>query len=64
MSALRAEGGFLPLHDKSPAEAIQARFQVSKKRFKQAVGKLYKDRVIALEADGLRLLGASGAASA
>ncbi|PIQ26908.1 GntR family transcriptional regulator [bacterium (Candidatus Blackallbacteria) CG17_big_fil_post_rev_8_21_14_2_50_48_46] len=46
--------GFLPLTDKSPPEVIQDEFQVSKKNFKQAVGKLYKERRILIEEKGLR----------
>lgn len=43
------------LHDKSPPEAIKATFGVSKKVFKQAVGKLYKQKKIILEKDKIRI---------
>jgi uncharacterized protein len=56
LSALEAEGGFLGLHDKSPPEQIRARFGMSKKNFKAALGKLYKARRIAITSDGIRLL--------
>jgi len=52
---LQAQGGFTPLHDKSPAEEIYALFGVSKKVFKKAVGDLYKKRLIVLEPNGIRL---------
>ena len=46
--------GFCELNDHSPAEDISARFGVSKKAFKQAVGDLYKRQLITIEEDGLR----------
>jgi uncharacterized protein len=46
---------FLPFHDKSPADVIQNEFGVSKRAFKQAIGGLYRDRKITIEADGVRL---------
>jgi len=42
------EHGSTDLHDKSSPEAIKAKFGVSKKVFKQAVGKLYKQKKIIL----------------
>ena len=53
---IRRNQGRIQLTDKSPAEEIYATFGVSKKTFKQAVGDLYKRRLIRLEADGIRLL--------
>ncbi len=47
--------GFCALNDHSPAEDIAARFGVSKKAFKQAVGDLYKRQLITIEENGLRL---------
>ena len=52
---LQNNGGFTPLGDKSPAEEIYALFGVSKKVFKKAVGDLYKQRLITIEPEGLRL---------
>ncbi len=52
---LRANGGTTPLGDKSPAEEIYALFGVSKKVFKKAVGDLYKQRLITIEPEGLKL---------
>lgn len=57
MAALRAAGGFLPLSDKSSPEAIQAQFGVSKGVYKQAIGALYKQRLIRIDKDGIRLAG-------
>ena len=56
LERIKTQGGFIPLHDKSPAEEIYALFGVSKKTFKKAVGDLYKQRLITLHDDGLRLV--------
>ncbi len=47
--------GFLPFTDKSSSEAISARFSVSKKTFKRAVGTLYRAHKITLSDTGLHL---------
>jgi len=54
IDTLTANEGFLALTDKSDPDQIRAVLGMSKKTFKQAVGKLYKHRRIAIEADGLR----------
>jgi hypothetical protein len=54
--AIQNAEGYLPLHDKSPADDIYGRFGVSKKVFKKAVGDLYKKQLIRIESDGLYLL--------
>lgn len=54
MAALARAGGFLPLNDRSRPEEIQQYFATSKKKFKMALGTLYKQRQITLEADGIR----------
>ena len=51
-----ADDGFLPINDKTPAEDIYEWFGVSKKKFKIALGGLYKKRVITVESDGIRLV--------
>ena len=56
LSDLEAEGGFIPLHDKSPPEDIRRRFGMSKKHFKAAVGKLYRERKITIDSEGIRLV--------
>ena len=50
-----ADDGFCPLHDKSDAEEIYNTFGVSKKTFKRGVGDLYKQQLITLEENGIRL---------
>jgi len=47
--------GYCNLGDKSPAELIYDRFQVSKKAYKKAIGDLYKRRLITIEEEGIRL---------
>ncbi len=55
MVALKAHNGFLPLTDKSSPEAIADLLRLSKKSFKKAIGGLYKDRLVEMAADGIRL---------
>lgn len=55
LKALRESGGYLPLGDKSDAAEIKARLGVSKSAFKQAIGRLYKRRLITLSPTGIRL---------
>ena len=56
ISKLNQSNGFLPFTDKSSPEEIYRAFKVSKKNFKAAVGALYKQRLITLEENGIRLL--------
>lgn len=56
LDELRAEGGFLALHDKSSPEDIAAHLPMSKKLFKKALGSLYRQRLIDLEEGGIRLV--------
>jgi hypothetical protein len=56
LEALAARGGTLPYGDGSSPQEIRGAFGVSKKSFKQAVGALYRERRIAIEAKGIRLL--------
>ena len=51
-SWLNAHDGHCPLGDHSPAEDIYQTFGVSKRVFKQAVGKLYKEGIITILPDG------------
>ena len=56
MTTLKEEGGFLPLNDKAAAEIIYDTFGVSKKKYKMALGGLYKKRLITVDEDGIRLV--------
>jgi len=53
---LREHNGFAPVHDKSSPAEISDLLGMSKKQFKKAVGALYKQRVITIEQDGIRLV--------
>jgi len=52
----RSSGGKLAFDDDSSPEAIRQKFGVSKKAFKQALGKLYKARRIGFLKPGIQLL--------
>ncbi|MDF9830642.1 S1-like domain-containing RNA-binding protein [Parabacteroides sp. PF5-6] len=54
LETLKANGGYLAVHDKSDPEQIYALFHCSKKAFKQAIGLLYKQQMITLEREGIR----------
>lgn len=56
LESLKSQGGFIAVHDKSTPDVIQSLFQCSKKSFKQAIGALYKQHLITLEEDGIRLV--------
>ncbi|MDY6242267.1 MAG: S1-like domain-containing RNA-binding protein [Prevotella sp.] len=53
---LKDNGGHCDLGDKSDAEDIKRRFQVSKKTYKRAIGDLYKRHLITLEETGISLV--------
>lgn len=55
LETLKRQGGFLEVHDKSDPEVIYPLFRCSKKAFKQAVGSLYKQHIISIEKNGIRL---------
>lgn len=55
LEALRHNDGHLDMGDKSSPEKIRAKFGTSKKAFKQALGALYRKRIITFEGDGVRL---------
>ena len=48
--------GHCNLGDKSPAELIYDRFQVSKKAYKKAIGDLYRRRLITISDEGINLV--------
>ncbi len=52
---LKDHDGSMEITDKSPPEVIYEQFGVSKKKFKMAVGGLYKKRLIMLEKNAIRL---------
>jgi len=56
LEALDKAGGSLPLHDKSPPEAIARALGLSKKAFKRGAGGLYKARRIVIDKQGIHLV--------
>lgn len=55
LTTLKTREGFLPLTDRSAPGAIADLLKMSKKSFKKAVGGLYKEGLISMTADGIRL---------
>jgi len=53
---LKENGGRLELDDRSSPDAIRETFNVSKKAFKQALGNLYKQRLIEFSEGGVNLV--------
>lgn len=56
LSYLKNKKGFAPVHDKSDPKLISDLFGMSKGAFKKAIGRLYKQRIISIEQDGIRLI--------
>lgn len=56
IDALERNNRFLALTDKSSPEDISTALNMSKKSFKKAIGTLYKQRIISLEKEGIKLL--------
>jgi hypothetical protein len=61
LAALKANDGLLPITDKSTPQAIADLLRLSKKSFKKAVGGLYKEGLIDMTAEGIRLKTVPGA---
>ncbi|OYQ37243.1 GntR family transcriptional regulator [Flavobacterium cyanobacteriorum] len=55
LDELKANSGFLRLHDNSHPEDIKTVLKMSKKSFKKAVGLLYRQRLIEIKDDGIYL---------
>lgn len=53
MKRLEDNDGFLNVTDKTPADEIYDLFGVSKKKFKIALGALYKNRLISIDDEGI-----------
>lgn len=56
LNALRANDGFLGLHDKSDPKEIKYQLGMSKKGFKSAVGGLFRQKLIAISEEGISFL--------
>jgi predicted RNA-binding protein (virulence factor B family) len=55
LSQLSQNKGFLPIDDKTEADQIYELFGVSKKKYKMALGALYKKRLIRITPEGIYL---------
>ncbi|KHD87531.1 MAG: GntR family transcriptional regulator [Bdellovibrio sp. ArHS] len=56
LDLLKQKRGFLPLTEKTAPEEIYKLFGVSKKKYKMALGGLYKKRLVTIQDDGIRLV--------
>ncbi|TAF73160.1 MAG: hypothetical protein EAZ53_13500 [Bacteroidetes bacterium] len=57
LSILKSQGGKLSLHDKSSPEEIYETVKMSKKSYKKLIGALYKDGIISIEENEIKLIG-------
>lgn len=55
LNYLKSHGGSMEFTDKSQAEVIYANFGISKRAFKQALGVMYKKRIINIEKEKISL---------
>lgn len=55
LTLLKENDGFYPVNDKTTPDVIYKTFAVSKKVFKSTIGKLYKNRQITIDKDGIRI---------
>lgn len=53
---LKSSGGFIAMGDFSTPAEIKQRYEISKKVFKQLIGRLYKEKKIIIEPKGIRLV--------
>ena len=54
LNALKQHEGFIALNDKSSPEDIKFQMGMSKKAFKNAVGGLFRQKLITISAEGIR----------
>ena len=59
LEKLKEKNGFLPITDKTDPNVIYNMFGVSKKKYKMALGGIYKKKLILIEDGGIRLVVAS-----
>lgn len=55
LDELKRRNGYLPMNDKTDADIIYNTFGCSKKAFKKTLGSLYRQRIITIGDDGIRL---------
>jgi predicted RNA-binding protein (virulence factor B family) len=59
MAELQQNGGIINLGDKSSPEDIYNQLKISKKAFKKAIGSLYKERLVVVSDDSVKLVSKS-----
>lgn len=62
LQELEENGGIINLGDKSSPEDIYNQLKISKKAFKKAIGSLYKERLVVVSDDSVRLVPKASAA--
>ncbi|MCB1616127.1 MAG: GntR family transcriptional regulator, partial [Pseudomonadales bacterium] len=55
LAEVKKQQGFLPLSDSSSPALIQQKFGVSKRVYKMAIGALFKQKLITIEENGIRI---------
>ena len=55
LRVLSERGGFLPVGDKTPPDVISEMFRMSKKSFKTVIGNLYRQGIIEITKEGVKL---------
>jgi len=56
LKILNEKGGYMALSDKSKPDEIYCELEISKKVFKKTIGKLFKEKKIFIDDNGIRLL--------
>jgi len=56
LNALRQNEGFIDLSDKSSPDDIKYKLGMSKKAFKKAIGGLFKQKLITISEEGIKLI--------
>ncbi len=56
INLLRQNDGYCELNDNSSPDEIYTELQISKKVFKRAIGKLFREKRVMIEEDGIRLM--------
>jgi predicted RNA-binding protein (virulence factor B family) len=56
LNVIKEAGGYLDVTDKTNPERIVQLFGMSKKNFKMALGALYREHIVSLEKEGVRIL--------
>ena len=56
LEIIKDNGGYMKLTDKSSPDEIHKTFGTSKKNFKKAIGTLYKNKLISIEKEGIRIV--------